>query len=91
MARRPKLLLALAFALAAPTLAAASDLPEQRQACQEEARRHIRGPSRVDLDLYKRVVDRRLLYVQDCMLNGPEDVGATGSVTVPLPPRRPIA
>ena len=67
----------------------AADLPEQRLACQQESRRHISGPRRLDAELYRRVIERRQLYVLNCMTNGPRDVGQTGSLPVPLPPRRP--
>ena len=92
MATRPMLTIAiLAVALAASTGARAADGPEQRLACQEESRRQITGPRRVDPELYRRVVDRRRLYVQECMGAGPRDIEQTGSISVPLPPKRPIA
>jgi len=92
MVARPKLaFVVLVAALVTSAGARAADLPEQRLACQEEARRSIKGSSRIDPDLYKRVVDRRQLFVQDCMALGPPDVEQTGSVGVPLPPKRPIA
>jgi hypothetical protein len=69
--------------------AMATDLPDQRLACQEEARRNIKGPKRVDLDLYRRVVDRRHLFVQECMLAEAKEVDETGSVAPPLPPKAP--
>jgi hypothetical protein len=42
-------------------------LPELRLACQEKSRKLFKGPRRMDPDLYKRVVERRLVYVRDCM------------------------
>jgi len=92
MARRPKLaFVVLVAALAASSSARAADLPDQRLACQEEARRSIKGPTRVDQELYLRVVERRQLFVRDCMTLGPRDIEQTGSVAVPLPPKRPIS
>ena len=85
----PKLAIVFA-AVAALSSARAAELPELRLICQEEARRNIRGPRRVDLDLYRRVVERRIVYVENCMSNGPQDVEETGALPVPLPPRRPI-
>jgi hypothetical protein len=64
----------------------AADLPEQSLACQEESRRQITGPRRVDPDLYRRMVDRRRLYLLKCMVAGPLDIEQTGSISVPLPP-----
>ena len=88
---RPKLaVLGFAAVLAGSSGAGAADLWEQRLACQEEDRQHIR-PSRADLDLYRRAVERRQLYVQHCMTNGLRDVQHTGSTLVPLPPKRPEA
>ena len=66
--------------------ARAAELPELRLTCQ----RNFRGPRRVDLDLYRRVVERRTVYVETCMSNGPQDIEQTGAIPVPLPPRRPI-
>jgi hypothetical protein len=69
-------------------------LPELRLACQDESRKLFKGPRRMDPDLYKRVVERRQLYVRDCMGTGPRDIELTGSSTsktMPLPPRRPVA
>ena len=81
----------MAAVLAAPSVAQGFESPEQRLACHDEARRRIKGPLRVDVDLYRRVVERRQLYVQDCMANGLRDVDQTGSIRVPLPPKRPVA
>ena len=87
---RPKLVtVAFAAALAALSGARAAELPEQRLTCQGEARRNIRGPRRVDVDLYRRIVERRNVYVENCMSNGSQDVEQTGTIAVPLPPRRP--
>ena len=69
-------------------------LPDLRLACQEESRKRFTGPSRMDPSLYKRVVERRQLYVRNCM-----DVASTGpalpssamSATARLPPPRPVA
>ena len=82
-------IIALAAGLAISSAARADDPPERRLACQEESRRNIRGPRRIDLDLYKRVIERRQLYIQDCMTNGLRDVEQTGSISVPIPPNRP--
>ena len=90
MAHGPKFVLfALVLVLAIPSGASGADLPGQRFVCQQEARQHIRGPRQVDLDLYRRSVERRQIYVRDCMSSGPRDVEETGSVSVPLPPKRP--
>ena len=51
--------------------------------CQQEARRSIKGPSRIDPDLYRRVVDRRQLFVPDGMALGPQDTEQTASVSAP--------
>ncbi len=69
-------------------------LAELRLACQDESRKLFKGPRRMDPDLYKRVVERRQLYVRSCIDSGPQDVELTGSstsTTIPLPPRRPVA
>ena len=69
-------------------------LAELRPACQDESRKLFKGPRRMDPDLYKRVVERRQLYVRSCIDSGPQDVELTGSstsTTIPLPPRRPVA
>ena len=91
MASRPKLaLIALLATCASLHGAKAADLSDQRLACQEEARRSIKGPSRLDQSLYEKVVERRQLFVRDCMALGSRDIEHTGSVSVPLPPKRPI-
>jgi hypothetical protein len=41
------------------------------------------------VDLYRRSVKRRQVYVRDCMTSGLRDVDQTGSIPVPLPPKRP--
>lgn len=79
-----------AAAIAVLSGARAAELPELRLTCQGEARRNIRGPRRVDVDLYRRVVERRTVHVETCMSNGPQDIEQTGAIPVPLPPRRPI-
>lgn len=84
-------LLAIVVAFTVPSGASGADLPEQRFACQQEARQNIRGLRGVGLELYRRSVERRQIYVRDCMASGPRDVEETGSVTVPLPPKRPKA
>ena len=69
-------------------------LPQLRLACQDESRKLFKGPRRMDPDLYKRVVERRQLYVRNCIDSEPQDVELTGSstsTTIPLPPRRPVA
>jgi hypothetical protein len=79
-----------AAVLAAVSSARAAELPEQRLICQEEARRSIKGPRPVDVDLYRRVFERRTVYIENCMSNAPQDVEQTGAIPMPLPPRRPI-
>jgi hypothetical protein len=91
MARWPKLAFVVLVLALAPRGARADDLPEQRLACQEEARRNIKGPNRIDQDLYKRVMERRQLFVRDCMALRPRDIEQTGSVRMPIPPKRPPA
>ena len=71
--------------------AVAADLSEQRLACQQESRRNINGPRHVDVSLYTLVVERRKLYILDCMENGSQDVDQTGSIAIPRPPPRPDA
>ena len=78
-------------AVAAWSGALAADLSEQRLACQQESRHNINGPRHVDVGLYTRVVERRKLYILDCMENGPRDVEQTGSIAIPWPPPRPDA
>ena len=91
MARRSKLaFIILVVALATSCGARADDLPEQRLTCQEEAHRSIKGPNRVDQELYLRVMERRQLFIRDCMALGPRDIEQTGSIAKPLPPKRPI-
>ena len=84
------LALAAAAGLVAATGAGATDRVERRLACQEEARRHVRAPRPADLELYRRMVHRRQVYIQDCMLNGTRDAERTGTVGAPPPaePRR---
>ena len=68
-------------------------LPELRLACQDESRKIFKGPRRMDPDLYKRMVERRQLYVRNCIDSEPQDVELTGSstsTTIALPPRRPV-
>ena len=77
-------------AILAALSSARAELPEQRLTCQEQARRNIRGPRRVDLDLYRRVFERRTVYIENCISSGAQDVEQTGAIPVPLPPRRPI-
>src|SRR5215207_586294 len=79
----------VAAVLCASFRAGATDVGERRLSCQEEARQHIR-PRRIDLDLYMRVVERRQLYARDCMTAGMPDVEQTGTLAVPLPPKRPM-
>ena len=64
------------------------DRPEQRLDCNQESRQHIKGPRTTDLTLYKLIIERRQLYVRDCMLNAP-DIEETSSIPIPLPPKRP--
>ena len=71
--------------------AVAADLSEQRLACQQESHRSINGPRHVDVGLYTLVVERRKLYILNCMENGSREVEQTGSIAVPRPPPRPDA
>ena len=87
---RPILALAVCAALTAPSAGQGAESPAQRLGCQEEARRRIKGPLRIDVELYRRVVERRQAYVQECMANGLRNVEQTGSTSTPLPPRRPV-
>lgn len=77
--------LAAAAGLVSATGAGASDRVERRLACQEEARRHVRAPRPADLELYRRMVHRRQIYIQDCMLHGTRDAERTGTVGAPPP------
>ena len=91
MARRPKLaFIVLVVALATSSGARADDLPAQRLACQGEGRQSIKGPNRVDPELYARIMERRQLFIRDCMARGPREIEQTGSIAVPVPPKRPI-
>jgi hypothetical protein len=54
----------VAFVASFPALSGpVVDRPEQRLDCNQESRRNIKGPGRVDVDLYRRVVERRQLYI----------------------------
>jgi hypothetical protein len=79
------LLLATLPALGAGT----ADLPELRRSCQEESQRHILGRPRAGVELYERSVERRQVYVRDCMASGGREPVQTGSISVPIPPKRP--
>ena len=83
--------IAILTGVAASSGAVASDLSEQRLACQQESRRSINGPRHVDVGLYTLVMERRKLYILSCMENGSRDVAQTGSIPVPQPPPRPNA
>ena len=85
----PTLAIVLAAALAASAGARADASPDRRLVCQEESRRHFSGPKRIDPELYRRVIERRQFYIRNCMVNAPQDVEQTGSIPVPLPPKRP--
>ena len=89
--RRMLVIMGLATGLASLSGLSVIDLSEQRLDCNQEPRRNIIGPRRVDVDLYRRVVERRQLYVRDCMASEPQEIGHTGSASAPLPPRRPLA
>ena len=86
---RPKRLVLIVTVLVAFSGARGAELSDQRLACQQESRRHILGPRLVDPELYHRVIERRHVYVQACMINGLRDVEQTGSFPAPLPPKRP--
>ena len=88
---RPKLAtVLLVAALAAAFGAIAADRQEQRVACQDESRLHIKGSRRVDVGLYMRLVERRQLYILDCMEDASRDVEQAGAIPLPQPPARPI-
>jgi hypothetical protein len=89
---RPMLsILGLATGLISLSSLSAIDLSQRRLDCNHESRRDVMGPRRVDVDLYRLVVERRLLYVRDCMAMEPQEIGHTGPVSAPLPPKRPWA
>jgi hypothetical protein len=89
--RRMLVILGLATGLASLSGFSAIDLSERRLDCNHESRRNVMGPRRVDVDLYRLVVERRLLYVRDCMAIEPQGLGTTGPISAPLPPKRPWA
>jgi hypothetical protein len=63
---------------------------EQRASCRAEARQRVARPRHVDLDLYGRVLERRRLYVEQCMasrLRSPDETGAAGEPSSPASSR----
>jgi hypothetical protein len=86
--------LASASVMLAPLVAFADEnLPAKREACQTHARQQIKAP-RKGVDLYRLVIERRQVYMRDCMARAPNEEITTGSVRsspVPLPPRRPAS
>jgi hypothetical protein len=76
-----------------PLVASADgNLPTKREACQTQARLQIKAP-RKGIDLYRLVIERRQVYMRECMARIPSDENTTGSVHSPvlLPPRRPVS
>jgi len=70
---------------------AAANPADQRLACQEEARQRVTSPRRVDLDLYSRLLERRRVYVKECMTNGLRQRAQTDATFVPVSSKRDIA
>jgi AcrR family transcriptional regulator len=47
------------------------------------------GRPHAGVDLYRCSVEPRQVYVRDCMASGPREPTYTGSISAPVPPRRP--
>src|SRR4051812_39680707 len=62
------------------------DLFVRRQACQAEAKSHIKPKVRQGRDFYDAVVERRKTYIAQCMVKGPQQPQSTASI---LPPSKP--
>lgn len=62
------------------------DLVARRETCREEAKQRItiRGKTKVAVDEYRRLVDRRNAHVNDCMTRT-----RIAHEASPLPPRKP--
>lgn len=84
---KPAALMLGAMLLALPGVARADeDLVAKRETCREEAKQRItiRGKTKVAVDEYRRLVDRRNAHVNDCMIRT-----RIAHETSPLPPRKP--
>ncbi|RDI61254.1 hypothetical protein [Microvirga subterranea] len=84
---KPAALMLGAMLLALPGVARADeDLVAKRETCREEAKQRItiRGKTKVAVDDYRRLVDRRNAHVSDCMIRT-----RIAHETSPLPPRKP--
>jgi hypothetical protein len=77
-------ILGLAASLASLSGRSVIDLSERRLDCNQESRRNIIGLRRVDVDLYRRVLERRRLYVHDCMAKWTQGIEHTGPVSAPI-------
>ena len=87
---RPTLAIVFAATVLAASAGARADDSDRRLVCREVARQHFHGPMRLDPELYRRVIERRQLYVRECMAKRPQEVEQTASVPMPLPPKRPL-
>lgn len=62
------------------------DLFVRRQACQAEAKTHIKSKIQQGREFYDVVVERRKTYIAQCMVRGPQQPQSTASI---LPPSKP--
>ena len=63
------------------------ELSVRRQACQAEAKTHIKSKIQQGREFYDVVVERRKTYIAQCMVEGPQQPQSTASI---LPPSKPI-
>ena len=86
--------LASASVMLAPLVASADEnLPAKREACHMQARQQIKALYK-GVDLYRFVIERRQVYLRDCMARVPNEeitTGSVGSSPIPVPPRRPAS
>jgi len=84
---KPAALMLGAILLGLPTVVQADeDLVAKRDACREEAKQRItiRGKTKVAFDEYRRLVERRNVHVNDCMIRT-----RLAHEPSPMPPRKP--
>jgi hypothetical protein len=77
----------LGFVLLVLPFAARSDenLVAKREACRQEARLAIAPKGKIGVDSFRRVVERRIAHVNQCM-----DRAFVARQDIPLPPRRAL-
>lgn len=84
---KPTALMLGAILLGFPSVVeAGEDLVAKRESCREEAKQRItiRGKTKVAIEDYRRLVERRSVHVNDCMVRT-----RLAHETSPMPPRKP--